>query len=156
MRDRDYFSWRWADDDKHGDSGPYRSYHCKSRRAISVAGRLYDTFWGDGSSDIGLLNLDNIHLVFLGNLGDMEPIRRSDAVCYRHDDLIDTAHSNNSGAPVFLKKGATRNRQVMLEYVNEQLDDSKRDYQYQIRRMAELRKKVFEIENSEVLDEVYL
>lgn len=161
-REGDIFRWRWKDEKLHGDSGPWRSYHCKSQIAIFHSGEFYDTFWlhcyGDGwnfSSD-RILRPDSITLEkHEGNYADMKRIRPYDAPYYRPEDIVDLRHSNDSNAPIYLRPGATRNAEVILEeiaYRRDRAEGEIRSAQHTIERLDAARA----LAEAGKLDEVYL
>ena len=121
MLEGDVYDWRWADDAKHADCGPYRSYHCFSRIAVVKDGLLCDTFWLPPGTK---LSPDAVVLTLLGNLNDMTEIRESDARYYHSKDIVDMRHSNNSRASVYLKSGAEKDRDTMLEYIRRERDQA--------------------------------
>jgi hypothetical protein len=116
LRDGNVYSWRWLLDDKrHADNAPYRSYHCRSQIAEVWNGALYDTFWTGHSYEHRLSEADVI-LTFRGNINEMTPISEWQLHYYRPDDIVDMRHSNNSGAPIWLKPGAVRDAERMREW----------------------------------------
>jgi hypothetical protein len=111
MREGDIYSWRWADSDKHADSAAFRNYRCKSCIAEYDGKSLTDTFW-TSRTDGSWLNPDDVALTLLGNKNDMTVLADRPEF-YRREDLVSMKHSNNSGAPIYLKAGAKRNADVM-------------------------------------------
>lgn len=153
MKEGDIYSWRWRDDDRHADCAPYRSYHCKSRLAVVRNGTLFDTYWF-GYDQNSMLRPDDVILTLLGNASDMSKIRSWDVAYYKPADVVDMRHSNNSSGPIYLKSGATRDRNAMLttavarrEEAISQRDSAARE----IERMDEI-VKLIEIN---ALDKVY-
>lgn len=74
---------------------------------------------------------------------------------YAAEDVVDTRHSNHSGAPVYLRPGAQRNAARMLEEVERREESARSDIrhaEWQLKSMAEVREKIA----SGKLDEVYL
>jgi len=144
MRDGDIYRWRWKDEARDSDRGPYRSYHCKSQVAIVKGGSLYDTYWSYGGSD-GWLNPDDIILTFWANMADLTEINSGLAVYYRRDDVVDMRHANSTRGPVYLKAGAARDAAIMLEYIASKIKDRKSDIrfaEYALERLAEAEAKV--------------
>lgn len=154
MRDGDIYRWRWADEARDADRGPYRSYHCKSQIALRLAGRLYDTYWSSTGCD-DVLCQDDVVLTFLGNCCDMQPINEGDLRYYRAEDVVDTRHPNNSNAPIYLKNGAKRDAEAMREFVRRRSEDAERAIeiaQETIERMEEAAKQI----DAGNLDNIYL
>jgi len=114
MLEGDIYRWRWADDARDRDRGPYRAYHCFSQMAVVRDGRLCDTFWyGHGT----VIDPSVVALTLLGNENDMTKIREYEARYYRSEDIVDMRHSNSSSAPVYLQPGAQKDPDTMLEYI---------------------------------------
>jgi hypothetical protein len=152
FKDGDIFKWRWKDDDRHMDCGPYRSYHCKSQIAVAKDGQLFDTFWGDWSSD-RVINLDKVIITFLGNENEMEKINECDAQFYKGEDIVDMNHSNNTRAPVYLKPGAKRDAETMRAVIEHELSDQECTIRSATNKAERLRAALTVIEDGR-LDEV--
>ncbi len=152
MLEGDVYDWRWADDARHADCGPHRSYHCFSRIAVVKDGLLCDTFWSPPGTK---LSPDAVVLTLLGNILDMTEIRESEARYYCSGDIVDMRHSNNSRASVYLKAGAQKDRDTMLEYIRREREQAESEARFnasKIERMDGLEKMVIEGN----LDDVYL
>ena len=97
---------------------------------------MHDTFWSDFHSrewvDIELVDIE-----FMGNPADMKQIPESETMFYRYQDLVDMRHSNNSGAPIYVKTGASRCPVVMREYYERKKSDTLRSIQSLQERAAE-------------------
>lgn len=139
LREGDIYRWRWADQKRDADCGPFRSYHCKSQIAIVENGHLRDTFWSGGGSD-GWLDPTQVILTFWANLADLNEISKHEAVYYRHEDVVDLRHSNNSRGPVYLRKGAERDAGTMLALIEDRLDKNRRDIEWAQRHIEQLTK----------------
>ena len=115
MNEGDIFHWRYADEDirQNRPFGLY-IYHCKSRIAVFKNGYLRDTYWHEMSNNI--VDPSEVILEFQGNPADMTIIPKWERGFYRHEDIVDMNHANNSNAPVYLKSGAKRDAKTMLEY----------------------------------------
>lgn len=113
MRDGDIYFWKYADDVGRGYSD---LYHCKSRKAVVINGRLVDTFWSD-SNDGARLDPDSIVLEFKGNKADLRTIREWEVKYYDEQDVVDMRHSNSSRAEIYVKASALRSRDAMLEHI---------------------------------------
>lgn len=154
IREGDIYRWRWRDEGRHADSGPYRSYHCKSRIAVVHGGQLYDTFWS-GFSYEHRVDPEKVILTYEGNPAEMTQIQPYNVPYYRREDIVDLRHSNNSGAPVYLRAGATRNAEVMLAeiaYRRDRAEAEIRSHQHTIERLDEAKA----LTESGKLDEVWL
>lgn len=115
MREGDVFFWRWKDEDRHRDCGPYRSYHCKSQKAVFSNGRLGDTFWNDNGSEA--INEDEVVLEYKGNVNEMTPIYECEIDFYEREDVVDMRHPNSSLEKVYVKSGAKRSERAMREWL---------------------------------------
>ena len=87
LQEGDIYRWRWADQAKDADCGPYRSYHCCSKLAVVRNGKLVDTFWY--GSDNKILDPAEVDLTLLGNVANLIEIRSYDIPYYRHADIVD-------------------------------------------------------------------
>ena len=135
MRDGDIYHWHWKDAEKDRDSGPYRSYHCKSRIAVVTEhGRLIDTFWSS-PTDNSYLNAEDVVLTYKGNKHEMT-VLTDNPEFYRPDDLVNMRHSNNSGAPIYLQRGAKRDRSTMIEWAQQRHESARRKHASAASEMA--------------------
>ena len=126
LRDGDIYFWRWTPEVEER-RGQY-AYHCKSRKAVADNGRLIDTYWGRGNTEYAL-DFGDIDAVFQGNETDLRRIDRWTIDYYDPEDIVDLAHPNNSGAPVYIKPDATRSAARILEHLNYRREQA----EYQIR-----------------------
>lgn len=114
MKDGDIYFWRWRDGVALSDW----PYHCMSQKAVVKDGRLLDTFW-HSHSDRSELNPDKVVLEHKGNVADLREIDPHEIPYYDADCVIDMRHSNHSGAPVYVPKGAARSREAMHQHIAE-------------------------------------
>lgn len=147
FKEGDIFHWRFKPDvetkRRNYSSDPY---HCKSRIAVVKDGILQDTFWY-GGSDNAVLRQDDITLEYQGNPSDMTVIPESEKVFYRHEDLVDMNHSNNSRAPVYVKAGKSRDRETMRAYFSCKIERAESDIRSANSRISELRNALKTIES---------
>lgn len=134
-KEGDIFRWRYKDE-KPSDLGGYRRYHCKSQMAIFTRGTLHDTFWGSTSWE-DRVDFEKADLVFLGNMNEMQKISPWERVFYRDEDIVDMNHSNNSGAPVYVKVGASRDAETMKAYFEYKIERTKSEIDSAHRRINE-------------------
>lgn len=114
--DGQIYRWRWSDKLRDADNAPYRSYHCKSQIAIvRNGGRLYDTFWGDFTHE-GELDPSKVDLTLWGDEA-WEKISEYQIIYYVPEDVVSLRHSNNSHAPIYLRPGAVRNVDTILNEI---------------------------------------
>ena len=140
LKDGQIYRWRWADDKRDADCGQYGAYHCMSRIAIVQGGSLIDTFWHGTSSD-GLLNRDDVLVELIADTS-WRKIQKWDLPYYDSSDVIDTRHANDGNAPIYLKPGATKSKQAIIESIDyrvQQAEQTIRSAQYELDRLAQKR-----------------
>lgn len=125
MKDGDIYRWEWKDVEAHGGYGDFRAYHCKSQIAVCKDGVLYDTFWGISWEHT--VSVKDVNLTFLGNSNEMSEIREYEMPYYRRQDIVDTRHSNNRRAPIYLKAGAERDAETMLAHATYKRETAERE-----------------------------
>ncbi|WP_372570406.1 hypothetical protein [Ruegeria jejuensis] len=152
MKDGDIYNWLWKDGMKRNDFGAFQSYHCYSRIAIARDGKLYDTFWSDNSKPVDVTAVD---LRFLGNANEMTVINKWKVPYYRPDDVVDTRHSNDYSAPIYLKAGAQKDPETMRENVLVKRAEAQREIKSSQQTVEEMDKYLAAIEAGD-LDSVYL
>lgn len=134
LTEGDIFRWRYKDE-KPEDLGGYRRYHCKSQIAVFEKGTLRDTYWGSSNED--RLDQARVTLTFQGNRHEMTVIPSWEREFYRHEDLVDMNHPNNSRAEVYVKAGAGRDAERMRAYFEYAIDRAKSDISSAHRRIHE-------------------
>lgn len=149
------YRWRWRDKARDADNAPYRSYHCKSQIAIVRGGLLLDTYWSDlTSSDRTVLDPQQVELTFYAD-ESWPTISRWQIPYYNPADVASMAHANNSRALIYLRPGAQRSKEAILEEIRsrEKVAASEiRSAQWSLERLAEARK----LADADRLDEVML
>lgn len=153
LKDGQMYRWHWADTARHADSGPYRSYHCKSQIAVVKDGMLIDTFWSDMSSERAV-DPDLVELSFLCETS-WPTISMWKLPYYDPADIADTRHSNNSRAPIYLRPGATYSASRLLEEVAYREENARSDIASAERLLERLSRTRLLIETGK-LDEVAL
>ena len=161
LRNGDILRWVWIDVPK---TDPY---WCKSRVAIVNDGNLYDTFWihhgskfiqgGWGPDFHGArsLPIEQVEMTVIGNIHDMDEIPRGDERYYDPADVVDLRHSNNTNAPLYIKKGAKRSAEKIAERIREKMAEAERTRLSAERDINELREKLAYVESGENLDSVW-
>lgn len=152
MKEGDIYRWKWADPERD-ENGFFGDYHCKSQIAIFEGGVLRDTFWSSCSD--GHLDRKEVVLTFLCNKHDMEEIPKCKIPYYDEEDIVDTRHSNNSNAPIYLRKGANRSAKSMLLFCEQKIHENEAIVNGAISTINHLREVKAEIEGGE-LDEIIL
>lgn len=115
MNEGDIFRWSYRAPKDH------MPYHCRSRIAIFHNGLLTDTYWGtpydNESWDIPAARA-NLDLEFIANLNDLEKIPEWNEVYYGPTDFVNLNHANSSRGNAFVRKGAKRSAEKMLQVVH--------------------------------------
>lgn len=163
-RDGDVYFWRYRKEPEDHTLG----YWCCARKAIIVDGILHDIYWmyinGHKLSDHGahgrywmpIEAKDRLILLYKGNLDDFDAIPDYNEPLYAEADILDLRHANSSQKQIYLRKGATRSKERMLEhcrYLREKAETAARHAKYNIENFAEIEAK---IEAGEDLKEIYL
>lgn len=150
MREGDIYSWRWRDDKRHEDCGPYRSYHCRSRIAVVEDGRLYDTYWSFSGNEPEIKQ-DDVVLTLLGNKNDMTEIPASKLHYYKKSDIIDMRHSNNSTGPIYLKSGAQIDAATIRSEIERRIADAESTIRMQQESVRHLQSMMQHVDNGDLL-----
>ena len=143
MRDGDIYFWRYADGLGRSHS---ELYHCKSRKAVVINGRLVDTFWSS-SSDGTVLDPSRVVLEFKGNKADLRTIREWEVKYYDESVVVDMRHSNSSRAEIYVKADAQRSRDAMLKHIAAMEDEQEsviRSAKYKLELLAQSRADVID------------
>jgi hypothetical protein len=150
--DGQIYRWRWADEAKDADRGPYRSYHCKSCIAIVRNGLLIDTYWYAPGAENAI---DPSKVVLTLWADESWPkISQYQAPYYKADDVADTRHANNSSAPIYLRPGAERDAETTLAMIAHREETARsqiRTAEWALENYAAARKLVAEGKINEVM-----
>jgi hypothetical protein len=136
MQDGDIYRWSYKDFDGTG-----LEYWCKSRIAIVHDGKLLDTYWmrhgGKRYGDYGpcysegrVIPADTVDLKLMGNLSNLVEIWPEEAKFYDPTDVVDLRHPNNSHAPVMVRKGAERSREIVINSLEMQIEELDREARF--------------------------
>jgi hypothetical protein len=129
-RENDVFRWHWK-------LGRAPIVGCYAHLAVFLNGGLRDTFWYDWPTR-SYIDLDRVDLTLLGNIDDCVEIKRWDVPYYDPADIIDMSHSNNSRAPIYLKKSATKSQEWMLSVAENKFAEAQRAKESAERDIARL------------------
>lgn len=130
LREGDVYRWRYR---APGDDGAWGRYHCCSCIGVVRRCRLFDTFWQIGGNfpqdarSFGESELYKLKLTFLGNLSDFNGVNEGEADYYADSDIMDLNHSNSTRGNFYLRKGAARSAEKMLDVARRRMADAKRD-----------------------------
>jgi hypothetical protein len=124
--------YRWSYLDPKTKQGSWGDYHCCSRIAIVNRGRLRDTFWQIGGSfsdgrSFGLEDLPKLELARVANISDLLPAKEYEADYYDDSEIVNLNHSNSPRGNFYLRRGARRSREKMLEVARNNLETSMAD-----------------------------
>jgi hypothetical protein len=115
VKDGDIYFWSWKD-----VSGRFMPYHCCARIAVVKNGVLLDTFWH--GSDNRVITRKVATLTYKGNVEEMRTIHEGEIDYYRREDVVDMRHPNDSRAPIYVKKEASRNAARMTEALQHRIE----------------------------------
>lgn len=154
FREGDVYRWTFRDPDT--DNRQYGSYHCCSRIAVVHRGRLRDTYWqiGDSFSEgrsFGVEDLPKLELTRLGNLSELLPAKEYEADYYDDADIVNLNHSNSTRGNFYLRKGARRSREKMLEVARYNLERSTANERSAARLSEELRETISKLEADQLV-----
>lgn len=131
MRDGDIYFWSWKN-----ASERFMPYHCCARIAVVKNGVLLDTFWH--GSDNKVITRKVATLTYKGNVDEMRTIHEGEIDYYRHEDVVDMRHPNDSRAPIYVKKEASRNAARMTERLLWRLESERSKISFAEGQIAEL------------------
>jgi hypothetical protein len=148
--------YRWSYRDPNTDTRQYGSYHCCSRIAIVHKGRLRDTFWKIGNSfsdgrSFGIEDLPKLELTRIANMAHLVPAKEYEADYYDDADIVDLNHSNSTRGNFYLRKGARRSREKMLEVARRNLAKSEANERSAGRLSQELRETIDKLEADQMV-----
>ena len=111
MIEGDFFSWHWTAAEL--ERRTHSAYHCRSQMCVYTRGKLRDTYWSTGAN---VLAPHQVCITYLGNINEMKPIHAGDIPFYKASDVVDTRHSNDTTAPVFVKPDAKPCPRALLDH----------------------------------------
>jgi hypothetical protein len=151
--DGDIFFWRWRDEDFEKNQ-----YWCKSQIASFHSGHLFDTYWIGGltgNRSDSVIPLDRVKLHYVANLSDLEKIRDDLRWYYAAESVVYLNHPNSPRGNVYIRSGAKRCPQAMLEYAREQQEGSRSDIRSAEHRLKMLDESIAKIKKGD-LDNVWI
>lgn len=137
LTEGDIYRWHYRDVKK--DGGIY-GYHCCSCIGVVERGRLRDTYWGS-CSDSRTFDLDDLaklELERVGNFSELDKAPEYQADYYDDADIVNLNHLNSTRGNFYLRKGAVRSQEKMLQVARENLERSRSNERNAVRRSAEL------------------
>ena len=147
FKEGDFYRWSYKDEILRGTTD---LYWCKSRIAYFNGDYLHDTYWSSSSSQ-HIVDPDKVDLVFMGNIFDYEKISEHEKQYYDIKDILDISHPNNRlGDNLFVRKGASRSKDIMLVKLQEQIDKTQSEIDYHKRNLEFLLDKQTQLQNDEV------
>jgi hypothetical protein len=162
-RDGDVYFWRYRKEPEDFTLG----YWCCARKAIVRRERLVDLYWlhihdhnvsssGEGRSWTLEETKKRLILEYKGNLDQFDVISDYLEPLYDVADILNLRHASSSQKQIYLRKGAVRSKERMLEhcrYLREKAESALRSAQRDIERYAEIEAK---IDAGADLKEIYL
>lgn len=157
-RENDIFRWSYKDRISIGKSHT-DLYWCKSRIFIFRNGHFVDTYW-HGSGDNSTFSMERIEkdidLEYLGNFDELERTDEWNQDYYEEKDIVNLNHPNSRKGNVYLRKGAQKSRDKMLEvatYNLEKAESKLRSAEWDVQRSKE---KLAELQSDKPTSEIYL
>lgn len=133
VKNNDVFNFRWS---PKKDQGWDSRYHCFEGLLVAQVTedniRFVDTYWGIGDSQGQVLTFEEIEqeiknggeIEYYCNLDEVERIENWQKYYYADKDLF-YLHTQKACIPrcefYFIRKGATRSKEKMLEVINEKV-----------------------------------
>lgn len=151
FKEGDIFRWSYKED---GDDRAWGRYHCCSRIAIFCKGRLRDTYWQIGTSfsdgrSFGADEADRLVLEFVANIDDLEKSSEFNDEYYDNADIVNLNHANSTRGNFYLRKGAVRSAQKMLQSARYKMNEASATAKSARRRADELREIIARIEGGD-------
>lgn len=148
--------YRWYYRDPKTNAGAWGDYHCCSRIAIVNRGRLRDTYWqiGESFSDgrsFSIEDLPKLELERLANLSELLPAKEYESDYYDDADIVNLNHSNSTRGNFYLRRGARRSREKMLEVARANLNLSLQQERSAARLSEELRETIAKLEADQLV-----
>lgn len=155
IKDGDIFHWRFSDEKLHAD---YLNYWCKSRIFVCRGDRLVDTYWGGGDNFSAKLDdISRFNLEYIGNFSELEKRESYESEYYDSKDIVNLNHSNSSNGNFYIRKGAKRSKDKILEVLSYKKEQHERDAEYANRRAKEIDEQIKSIKSGELdIDKVYI
>lgn len=156
MKDGDVFRWSYKDPKPDWSNV---SYWAKSRIGIVKGDFIFDTYWGSSGGNAvwdfkeanSLLNLD-----FLANMADLEKVDEHRLIYYADADVVNLNHANSSKGNAYIRKGAKRSPEKMLEVVRHNIERANsriKSLEHDIAQLSEAERAILA---SEDLDNLHL
>lgn len=147
----DFYRWSFKEEYTKGKS--YEGlYWCKSQIAYFNGDYLYDTYWSSNNSNYEI-DLNKVDLVFMGNIFDYEKISEYEKQYYDPNDILDISHLNNRlGDNLFVRRGASRSKDMMLYKLKEQIDKEQSEINYHKRNLTHLLDKQAQLQDNDEID----
>ena len=164
IKDGDIFRWHYKDEPA-GDRRQFSRYHCKSQIAVARNGKLTDTYWcysleKAGGSDCAQWSFDSatkeLDLTRLGNLSELDKSPDYFSMFYAEADCVNVNHPNSPRGNFYVRKGAARSKERMLEVLAERIAESEREIGYRQSNIARDREYQAAIERGDDLEKIYL
>lgn len=157
IKEGDIFQWSYKDE-KSGDRGPYKRYHCKSQICVAKDGRLRDTYWNMSGYDDTWSYEEaqvSLRLVYVGNFADLDKSDERNEEFYDEADCVNLNHPNSSRGNFYLRKGAKRSRAKMLEMALHKKERAESEVRYRTQDVERLAETIDRINAGADLSEIW-
>lgn len=153
FQEGDIYRWTYKD---IGSNTSTTAYWCKSQIAYFKDSKLFDTYWSDRSIWFPLETVEKVlNLEYIENFNNLEELKDNKEY-YKEEDIIDLSHPNSYGKLLYKKKGAGRNRQVMIELAKYALDEWKRKKESAVYNIIRAQSELNNLLSGESLNQSYI
>ena len=154
IKEGDIFHWRYRDEKRHSD---YLSYWAKSRIAVATLMYLNDTFSDYSNPDWTHSEArEKLILARIGNFAVLERQPEYMADYYDDRDIVNINHSNSSRGNFYIRKGAKRSPDKMIETLDYKITRAESEIVCAQRLIERLRDTKQKIMFGETLDKLYV
>lgn len=151
----DIFRWYYK-----SIAGKFSPYHCCSCIAEFNGNRLYDTFWNTGLTDGKSWTPEEaerkLELTLIANRDDLVKTGNDARRLYKKEDIVDLRHSNSTTTPLYIRRGAVRDKGVMQASLEENVQKAESAIEWANRRISENMVLLGELEDGKRLDDIYI
>lgn len=148
------YSLEYKDKAKHFDP-----YHCFDGQLVAKKDKetgeitLVDTYWSFGGNDSRYAKpkewREKGTLTFFLNLDEVEKAEEWERMYYNEKDFYNLSYQHGCYKKFAKRKGAKRDKGVMLDSLQEALKKAKYDADYAIRRVEEYSTKIAQVQNGD-------
>ena len=153
MTKGDIFRWYYKSTD-----GKFAPYHCRSCIAEFDGKFLCDTFWntGGGHSWSQERAERELNLEFVANRSDLVEATNDAKRFYKSEDVVDLRHSNSTTTPLYIRRGAVRDKNVMQASLEENVQKAERAIEWANRSISDNMVLLGELEGGKRLNDIHI